>query len=403
MDFNFSDPLRKKEEKVIEKKDENKQLFNFESDAIQNAMTDANIIDNNKRDDILNFLKKNIKSPEDEAKALQIIENYKEKQTSDEKPVKTKKTFSNIDTKKQKKKKKIRLGKRKSALDYKNMKPLDDKENPPSSDDDFAPITVNEKIPKFNYTRIMIIASALAIVGIIMFSQMADTINPAFVILIWVFGMMCFLPLGVFIGWFFLDPYMRCKIYRRFRGRNYGIVNFMHKGGQRFETHIKNLDYDVVVNDGKMWILEKEGVFYINKDNQKVLHKKIDAEMIKTMPANIPCLFVDIESMTPIRFHSCDTKTNPQEAGAICLGYINNQIQKNASLKSKMSLFYIIILGILVLNIVLTFQLYTWLEELYTLVPSLKRQITNLGNLIAELSPPSSGLINVLDLFRGLL
>ena len=250
---------------------------------------------------------------------------------------------------------------------------------------DMAQVIVKESKQGINWTRAGLYLCALGMVGIIFFSQMANDINPVFVILIWLFGMMCFLPLGFIGGWLFLDPYMRCKLYRRFRGRNYGIVNFLHKGGQRIVTRIKNLDDDVIVEGGKMWLLDKEGIHYLDKNNEKQLWKKIDVEHIKTLPANVPCLFLDPETMTPIKFVDQPSKTNPQQAGAIVLGYINNQIQKNAMFKKNATIFYIIIIAVTVVNLVIALQTYTWLEEMHEMLPAIKH---GLNQLIAQQTPP---------------
>jgi hypothetical protein len=259
---------------------------------------------------------------------------------------------------------------------------------------DMASVQVKENKEGINWTRAGLYLSALAMIGIIFFSQMAGELNPSFILLIWLFGMLCFLPLGVILGWFFLDPYMRCKLMRRMRGRNYGIVNFLHKGGQRIVSKIKDLDDDVIVENGRMWILNREGIHYLNVDGQKILHKEIKTENIKTLPANVPCLFLDPETMNPITFLKTETQTNPQEAGSIVLGYINNQIMKNKLFKKTQTIFYILIIVIVIVNLVLSLQLYTWMEEIYNLLPVLRRQIQNLGQILAEQQPIQTILLN---------
>lgn len=254
--------------------------------------------------------------------------------------------------------------------------------------EDMAKFVVREAKMGINWSRTGLYLCALGMVGIIFFSQMANDINPAFVLLIWLFGMMCFLPLGFIGGWMFLDPYMRCKLYRRFRGGNYGIVNFLHKGGQRIITRIKNLDDDVIIENGRMWLLDKEGIHYIDKNNEKKLWKKIDVEHMKTLPANVPCLFLDPETMSPIKFIEEPSKTNPQQAGAVILGYINNQARKGSMLKKGSTIIFIIILGAVILNLVLGIQLYMWIEEINTVLPALRHQISTMADLLAQYNPP---------------
>jgi len=239
-----------------------------------------------------------------------------------------------------------------------------------------------------DWNKISLYLVAIGIIGIIFFSQMANDINPAFIILIWLFGMMCFLPLGLIVGWLFLDPYMRCKIMRRLRGRNFGIVHLVHRGGQKIATRIKDFDEDVIIQDGRFWMLKQEGIYYKDKENNNVLHSQISAEDIKTLPANIPCVFIDVESMQVITFNEEDTSTNPQEAGAFITGYIENQIRKNAMFKKSQTILFIIILGIAFVTMIITFQLYTWVEEMNKTIPALRGQIQTLGNRLAELQPP---------------
>lgn len=254
---------------------------------------------------------------------------------------------------------------------------------------EFAKVTVTEAKEGLNWTRAGLYLSALAMMGIIIFSQMAMDLSPPLFLLIWIFGMMCFLPLGVIAGWLFLDTYMRCKLLRRFRGKNYGIVNFLHVGSQRIVTRIKDFDDDVIVQDGRLWIINKDGVHYLDKDNKLQLHKRIESKHIKTLPANVPCLFLDPETMTPVSFKEERSKTNPQQAGAMILGYLNNQIRKNASLKRSMSLFYLIVIVVVCINMILAIQLYMWGEELQAVVPSLEDKIAQLTNLLADLTQPA--------------
>ena len=127
---------------------------------------------------------------------------------------------------------------------------------------------VKEK-PRIDMDKAILWLSVLGIVGVIFLYQMVESFNSGLALLLWLFGMMCFLPMGLILGWFFLDPYMRCKIMRRTRHKNYGIIYFVHKGGKRITTRIKNLDDDVIVNDTKLWLIDKGGVYYIDVNGNK--------------------------------------------------------------------------------------------------------------------------------------
>lgn len=247
---------------------------------------------------------------------------------------------------------------------------------------------VIEQKPIFDWNRAVIYISVIAVVAIVFFSQYMSQQNPALLMLTWLFGMMCFLPLGLFLGWIFLDPYMRCKVMRRFRGKNYGLVHFVHKGGKRFTIRVKNLDDDVVVQETRLWLINKNGIYYMDKNNNKVLHAEITGDNIITLPSNVPALFLDAETMVPLTFHYEPSKSNPQQAGATILGYINNQIAKNLFFKKTMTIFYVIIIALCAINLVIGVQLYQWMEEMYNLIPQLQSKISALGNLINELNPP---------------
>jgi len=247
-----------------------------------------------------------------------------------------------------------------------------------------------QKDTGWNWSRIILYLTALGIIGIIFFSQYTANTNPAFLILIWLFGMMCFMPLGIIFGWLFLDPYMRCKIWRRMRGKNYGIVNFFHKGSQRIVTRIKNLDDDVIIEGGRLWYLDELGISYLDKNLNKVLWETIKPEHIKTLPANIPVLFLDPETMKPLKFIKETTTTNPEQAGSVIQGFINTQIQKNIIFKQRgVMLFYIIVLAVTAITMAICFQMYQWLEEISVALPELQKQIGRLATVLSELQTPA--------------
>jgi len=84
-----------------------------------------------------------------------------------------------------------------------------------------------------------------------------------------------------------------------------------------------------------MWLIDKDGVYYLDINGDKIEHAGIEDANIVTLPSNVPALFLDPETMIPLRFHEEKSKTNPQQAGALLLGYINNQITKNLFSKSR--------------------------------------------------------------------
>jgi hypothetical protein len=220
---------------------------------------------------------------------------------------------------------------------------------------DAATINYVEKMPTWNWNRALMYLTVLGIMGIIFFTMYLQA-SPAFLLLTWLFGTLCFLPLGLVLGWLFLNPDVRVLIMRRMRGKNYGLVHFVHKGGQRIITRIKNFDDDVIIQDTKMWILRSEGIYYLDKSRNLVSHAHIESNNIKTMPANIPALFLDSDTMIPLTFHSVQSQSNPQQVGATILGYIYNQLAKALFLKKGLQIFFIIIIILTAVNLVLGLQ-----------------------------------------------
>jgi len=90
--------------------------------------------------------------------------------------------------------------------------------------DNIQSVKVIKEKNRLDWDKAIMWLSVLGIVGIIFLYQMVSDFSSGLGLLMWLFGMMCFLPLGLILGWFFLDPYMRCKIMRKTRHKNYGII-----------------------------------------------------------------------------------------------------------------------------------------------------------------------------------
>jgi len=257
--------------------------------------------------------------------------------------------------------------------------------------DKIKSVDVIKEKPRLDMDKAIMWLSVLGIVGIIFLYQMVGEFNSGLALLLWLFGMMCFLPLGLILGWFFLDPYMRCKIMRKTRHKNYGIIYFVHKGGKRITTRIKNLDDDVIIHETKMWLIDKAGVYYLDINGEKILNASIDDASIVTLPSNVPALFLDPETMIPLKFHEEKSKTNPQQAGALLLGYINNQITKNLFFKKQMTMFYMILICITGITFALSMQVYMDFAELKeTTIPMLENKLNQVISLLnsMKLTPP---------------
>lgn len=263
-----------------------------------------------------------------------------------------------------------------------------------------VPVQYVEKVRRLNVNRAIMYLTVLGIMGIIFFTMYMEK-SPAFMLLTWVFGTMCFLPLGLVLGWLFLNPDIRCLMMRRMRGKNYGIVHFVHRGGQRMVTRIKDFDYDVIIQDTKMWILQNDGIYYQDKARNMMLHAKIDSKHIKTMPANIPVLYLDSDTMIPLTFHSVMSKSNPQQVGSTILGYIYNQLAKALFMKKGLQIFFILVLVLTGITLAAVIQVAIWVEEMHKTLPSLLDRIARLGELIDEFERLNRGNETMVPVFPG--
>ncbi|MDH7506274.1 MAG: hypothetical protein QHH15_00600 [Candidatus Thermoplasmatota archaeon] len=261
--------------------------------------------------------------------------------------------------------------------------PLYDGDHVPPGSSDFMPVKYTEKISTWNWTRVVLYLTVLGIIGIIFFTQYLVP-SPTFLLLTWLFGMMCFLPLGLVLGWLFLNIEVRVLIYRKMRGKNYGIVHFVHRGGQRMVTRIKDFDNDVIIQDTKMWILKNEGIYYMDKNRNLVMHAAIHSHHIKTLPANIPVLYLDADTMIPLTFHKVESQSNPQQVGSTILGYIYNQFAKSLFMKRGLQIFFIILIILAAVNFVIGLQSAMWLDEMEKQIYSLQDKINRIVNIFSN-------------------
>lgn len=235
--------------------------------------------------------------------------------------------------------------------------------------------TINKRVGTQNYNELknkinkkkaldinktLMFLTVLGVMGIVFFYQMVDQVSPGLGMILLFLGMTGFLPLGLIVGKFLLDPYMRCKIYRKMKGKNYGLAYFVYKGGQRVDIKIKNMDSDVIVvqDETKIWVLEKGSIYYVDRDDNKILHSEIMGKNVVTTPQDVPIVFLDAETMLPLSFYKQKTETNPQQAGASLLGFVNNQIAKNMFFKKTETIFYLMILAMSFCNLAGLAMLY---------------------------------------------
>ena len=180
---------------------------------------------------------------------------------------------------------------------------------------------------------------------------------PAIKLIVALLGTLFFIPIGLFFGMMVGNPYIRCRILRRMRRGDYAIVNFIQKDGRHIDTKIKNLEEDVVVHGSRLWIIQRRKIYSMDADGSKIFQARVDPEGIYTI-ADVPVVFLDVENMFPVSFYrDKEESSDPQQTGAVLLGWIDNQVKKRGK-SLKDAIFIFIILAVSIINLVLLYQLY---------------------------------------------
>lgn len=211
-----------------------------------------------------------------------------------------------------------------------------------------------------DYTRVTFWFAIMGIVGVVMaYNGLVEYHMDSISFILLLFGMSCFLPLGLILGKLFLDPYSRCKIYRRLRGKNLGIVKFVHRGAKRTDIRIKNLDEDIIVQGTKLWVLRGDRIYYLDQFDGKIKQHNVNAGSMITSPSQVPEIYLDVETMQPLSFYKEQTISNPQQVGAVVLGYINAKIAEMTFMKKRTTFFYLIVIIVVAFNLVMTLAMYS--------------------------------------------
>jgi len=171
--------------------------------------------------------------------------------------------------------------------------------------------------------------------------------NEAIMIIVLLIGAFLFLPVGMVIGWFLLDPYMRCKMMRKLtRGqKNFGLINFVGKAN-KMVTKIKNFDEDLIWIKNRCWVLAKGKIKEINKNGEAISEEKvIDPGKLLTLSETVPVLFIDLTSMEPLSFTTEGReKVSPEEIGSFMKGWVDNQMAKIMFLKKTLDIYFVIVI-----------------------------------------------------------
>lgn len=229
---------------------------------------------------------------------------------------------------------------------------------------------------------------AFAVIGLffIMFLYVYMKLDWMFIIVL-LLGSMMFLPVGMILGWAFLDPYVRCKIIRKMTHRNYGIVNFVGKG-QKLISKIKNFEQALVWKKNEVWIIQEEFIYLLSKDGDSIVEKgKIEPGNIITLIDTVPVIFVDVDSMQPLIL-SRDRRegVNPLELGATLKAWVDNQLAKAMFLKKTYDIYFLIVIGCSIGAVLFGYINYSKLDELTNTMKALSSQIKA---VLDALPPPS--------------
>jgi len=221
---------------------------------------------------------------------------------------------------------------------------------------------------------------AFAVIGLffILFLYLYMHVDWMFIIIM-LLGSMMFLPVGMILGWAVLDPYVRCKIFRKLTRKNYGIINFVGKG-QKLISKVKNFEQALVWKKNEVWIISEEFIYQLSKDGDSIVEKgKIKPECIVTLIDTVPVVFVDVDSMQPLTLARDRREgVNPLELGATLKAWVDNQLAKAMFLKSTYNIYFVIIIGCAIGAILFGYINYTKLEEITETLKTMSTQIQSL-------------------------
>lgn len=201
------------------------------------------------------------------------------------------------------------------------------------------PIVYKKEKPKLNIYdlfKFLFLLSVVFLIGI------SFQLGGAGILILSLLGSFFFLPIGVIIGWIFLDPFMRAKALRTLTKKNYGLV-FLTGRGKNIITKVKNFNDDLIwIGKDKCWHISPSEVKNLNKYEESY---SINDENISYF-SGVPCLFLDIDSMKPLKFYKEKTPISPEEAGSALMGWTVNQLAKGMFFKRTMEIIFILILMI---------------------------------------------------------
>lgn len=226
----------------------------------------------------------------------------------------------------------------------------------------------------------------LAVIGIFSLFFIYMYVKAEWVLVIVVmYGVFICIPIGMFVGFIFLDPWWRCKILRKTTKRNYGIVFFVSKAN-KIVSKIKDFDAGLIWKKNECWILTKGAVYQLSKDAEQLVEKgRIESDKIVSMVETVPVLFVDLDSMEPLSLIAGKEPIRPEEIGANLKSWADNQLAKALFIRKSLDMYFIIVIIASIAAAGIGFFTLTKIDELNTKIDTLK---TLIENVLQYLPPP---------------
>lgn len=249
-----------------------------------------------------------------------------------------------------------------------------------------------EKSPVMDLQRFFISFIALALFALVMMWSYAPK-NDVIMIIVTIIGSALFMPIGMVLGWMFLDPYMRCKIARKITRKNFGIVNFVGKPN-RATSRLKNFDDDLIWIKTKCWAISNQGIYEVDKNGERSTEgHALDPDSFILVTETVPIMFVDINSMTPLRLEGDQReKVSPEEIASILKGWIDAQMAKLMFMKKTMNILLVIAICAAAAAAYFGYMNNAANTDLTTMVKNLQTQMATMSERLAALMPEAPAI-----------
>lgn len=202
-------------------------------------------------------------------------------------------------------------------------------------------------------------------------------------LIFFMFAVFFSIPIGLFVGWIFFDPFQRAKAKRFMLKKNYGIVNFVTKGN-KIISKIKNFDHDLLWVDDGVWVLESNRVFLQEKTDETDKEEKshpIRESDFQTL-SGIPVLFLSIDTMRPLSFVKEKGDANPIDLASTLKGWVMSQLAKNMFFKKTFTAMSLITIVLLIVAVYFTWENYNVLQDLKDIMPALRSLADRSGDIV---------------------